>query len=209
MIKSSIKFFFVLLLTLAAVAIIFPALPIYAETRTINLFTNVQPSLAMIIDQHEINFGMITAGIPADGGHGVDIAVSTNSANGYYLAISDGTPNDESSMLNADGSTRIKDFSGAIDFPQMFQRGVSSGLAFSLYSAMSGKELKWGDGTEYNDTRNKYAGVPEQATIFHQAKGYKNFVDHSFISFLLDIPSNQKTGKYSGNIVLSSTCMLN
>lgn len=179
-----------------------------AETANVSLSADVMSSLAIMVDPGTINFGSLIAGNVSYGTGGVDIIVGTNSANGYELAISDGQLSGDSTLLNSgDMTTRIADHSSSIATPKVYEIG-DKGLGFTLYAADTDKEAAWGTGNTFNSIDNKYAGIPENATVFHQSLGYKDINDHSYIGFMLDVPSTQKSGSYSGDIVLSATCVL-
>lgn len=180
----------------------------HALADTLDLSTNVQTSLAMVVSSNTYNFGDLTANTPAVGTGGIDVDVTTNASNGYTLGIHDGVAGTGSTLLHADTTTRIIDFSALIATPALWVNGVSRGVGVTVYAADTSKEAKWGTGTTYNDALNKYAGVPEGATTIHTSDSYKTGADTTSISFIVDVDPDQKAGVYAGSVTLTSTAVL-
>lgn len=180
-----------------------------AESASVSLTADILPSLAIMTDPSTVSFGALIAGNVSQGNGAIDIIVGTNSANGYFLTISDEQPEGDSCMANqSDPNAKIGDFPASIEAPKIYEPG-DKGLAFTMFAADTNKEGVWGTGNTFNSSLNKYAGIPQNSTVFHQSPGYKSINDHTSISFLLDVPSSQQSGSYAGSIVLSATCMLN
>jgi hypothetical protein len=175
---------------------------------TINLSTNVATSLAISIDSTGYGFGDLVANIPEKGSAGVGFGVVTNSPNGDALSAHDGIPGSGSALLHTDLTTRIVDFYGSVVDPQPWIDGKSRGLGVTVFSADTSKEAKWGTGTTYNDTNNKYVGVPEFASTIHVSTGYKTGNDTTDIAFAVDVDSDQKPGVYSGPVTITVVAVL-
>lgn len=174
----------------------------------VNVSADVSTNLNMSFSTATISFGPLIPGTPAKGSNGIDIDVTTSAADGYNLSINDGVVSNGSALLHTDTTTRILDFSHGIASPDFWTSGVSTGLGFTTYYADTSKEGKWGTGTTYNDSNNKYAGIPQDSTIFHASSGYKAGSDRTSITFILDVPNDQKTGSYDGNITVSATAII-
>jgi len=179
-----------------------------AETDDITLSTDVQTSLALSLSSNTYPFGNLTAGTPRMGSSGVEIDVTTNASNGYSIGISDGVAGGDSALLHTDTLTRIADATASIASPELWVFGTTKGLGVTVYSADTGKEAKWGTGTTYNDANNKYAGVPETATVIHASTGYKTGSGTTDVAFVVDVEAGQKAGSYSGNAVVTATAVL-
>lgn len=202
------KFFTITLLFFTAIFLNYFQGQAISSTANVSLSAEVMASLAIMVDPASLSFGTLIAGNVSYSTGGVDIIVGTNSANGYQLAISDSQLDGDSSMLNqGDMSTLIGDYTALISNPQAYAPG-DKGLGFTLYGADTNKEAKWGTGGTFNSINNNYAGIPQNATVFHSSPGYKDINDHSYMGFLLDVPGTQKTGVYSGDIVITATTVL-
>ena len=179
-----------------------------SDTGSVALTSNVQYSISLDIPSSTYGFGNITSGVPERGTAGITADVTTNAENGYNLMINDGISGSNSALLHSDGLVRIADFSSTIDAPDLWDDGNSKGLGFTVFSADTGKEAKWGSGTAFDDVANKYAGVPEDETTIHQTDVYKEGEDSTGVAFILDVDPDQKAGTYSGNITLTATANL-
>ena len=82
------------------------------------------------------------------------------------------------------------------------------GLGVTLFAADTSKEAKWGTGTTYNDGLNKYAGVPQAATVAHTVTGYREIPDTSSWAFKLDVSPGQSAGNYSGTVIFTAVAVL-
>ncbi len=182
-------------------------MPSYAAQSSgdINLSTDIQSTLNLDLGIHQYTLGELTSGRPKKGDGGIIISVTTNTPNGYAISIQDNIPGNNSSMINDDHQAQIPDFSATIDNPQKWQMGDSVGVGFTLYSADTSKENKWGTGNTFNDLNNNYAGIPENSIPFHVSQYYKRGTDHSAISFSVDVSPDQKPGHYSGSVTVSVT----
>ena len=179
-----------------------------SQAATVNLSTDVQSNLNMSLSSATVNFGSLIPGTPVRGSGGIDIDVTTSAADGYNLSINDAVTGSGSALLHTDTTTRIPDFGQGIALPGFWSNGVSTGLGFTAYYAATSKESKWGSGTTYNDAANKYAGIPQNSTIFHTSSGYKASSDRTSLAFILDVPADQKTGSYNGDITISATAVI-
>ena len=194
---------FVLVLGLSAFGSVSTA---HASTQTVSLSTTVLSYLLFSITAGStVALGSLTPGTPIAAPSGGTVAsVTTNSANGYTLGLSDGSDTD-SAMVNADTTTYIADYVGTITTPTTW---TGTGLGATLFAADTSKEAKWGTGTAYDDANNKYAGIPSIATTAHTVTGYHAGADTSSWAFKLDVPNGQKTGTYSGNVTMTATAVL-
>ena len=179
-----------------------------SQAATVNLQTDVQSNLNMSLSSATINFGSLVPGTPSRGGGGIDIDVTTSAADGYNLSINDAVATNGSALLHTDTTTRILDFGQSIASPGTWTSSVSTGLGFTAFYGATNKEIKWGAGTTYNDALNKYAGIPQDSTVFHASTGYKASSDRTSIAFILDVPADQKTGAYNGDITISATAII-
>jgi len=161
-------------------------------------------SLTLDVDQDTISFGNLLPGSVITGT--TTTTVTTNYPNGYSLAASDGVAGSGSCLLHTDASTRIADYAGTIATPTSW---TGTGLGICLYSATGKDTSKWGTGTMETDSNNKYAGVPETATVIHSKVGAPTSADESKSGYKLVVPNTQKTGAYSGNITYTATGALN
>jgi len=204
--KEMKKIIFTLVIFLVA---LFQFAPIArAATDTIALSTAVQTSLALSLSSNVYAFGNLIAGTPLMGSAGIDIDVTTNASNGYTLGISDGVAGTDSALLHTDGVTRIADASALIAAPALWVSGTTKGMGVTVYAADTSKEGKWGTGATYDSADNKYAGVPTGATTIHTSAAYKTGADTTSISFIVDVPADQKAGTYSGNETITATAVL-
>lgn len=176
----------------------------------VNMSTSVQGGINLSLSTSSLSLGNLTPGTPVRGSGGVDIDVTTSSETGYNLYINDYVSSTNSALLHTDLSTRIPDFSSLISSPSAWVSGTSTGLGFTVYYAQTSKETsQWGLGTTYNDSNNKYAGVPENATKIHASPDYKASADRTSIAFMLDTTNAQKTGSYSGVVTITATAIVN
>lgn len=192
------------LIIACTISSLLPARYSEAATDTVSLTANVTGALTLGLSSASYSFGDLTPGTPVRGSSGIDINVETSSANGYTLAVHDSIAGANSALLHTDTTTRIADYSSLIASPTTWNNGTDTGLGFTAYSAETSKEIKWGSGTTYNDANNTYAGVPQNATVFHTSPNYKAGVDTTSISFILDVPVDQKTGSYSGIVTVTA-----
>jgi len=175
------------------------------DTKDVSLSTNAQEYLTFTITAgSSIAFGDLSPGSPVVGSNGTTTSVTTNAANGYTLAVSDSVSGSDSALLHSDTTTRILDYSGTIATPTSWS---GTGFGFCLYSGTN-KDAKWGTGTSYNDSNNKYAGVPQTATTIMTKTGYTEGADTAGIGWKVDVPNTQKTGSYSGSVTLTVTAVL-
>jgi len=178
------------------------------DTDTVTLSTIVQTSIAIGLSSGTYAFGNLTAGSPLKGSAGIDVDVMTNASNGYALGIHDGVSGSNSALLHTDTTTRIADTAFTIASPDLWVSGTTKGLGMTVFSADTSKEAKWGTGTTYNDTNNKYAAVPQAATTIHTSTGYKTGSDTTSIAFVVDVEADQKSGAYSGDVTFTATAVL-
>lgn len=176
-----------------------------AATDTVTLDTTVSTTLTLGISPGSISLGNLVPGTPVVGASGVVITVNTSADSGYLLGVSDGVTGSNSALLHTDATTRIADYAGTIATPTAW---VGTGLGLTVYAADTNKEVKWGTGTTYNDANNNYAGVPETTTTFHSSPGFKVGDDTTSIGFKVDVPNDQKTGDYSGNVTITATAVV-
>jgi len=160
-------------------------------------------SISIEVDSPTIEFGNLLPGsVLTDT---TVCTVTTNCPNGYSLLAHDNVAGGNSVLLHTDLATRIADYLGTITTPTSWS---GTGLGISLYLATS-KEVKWGSGTTETDLNNKYAGVPETATIIHEKTGSPTSADTNSVGYKLVVPNTQKTGNYSGTITYTATGVLN
>lgn len=178
------------------------------DSANINFAANVLESISLSVSSGSLDFGNLIAGTPARGSSGIDAAVRTNSTYGYSLSISDSQTGSNSALVHSDTTTHIPDFSGTIVTPTLWDSGVSTGFGFTLFAADTNKEARWGSGTTYDDSNNKYAGIPQNATIFHNSAGFKTGDDSTSLAFIVDVLADQKSGSYSGTATLTAVALL-
>lgn len=181
--------------------------PVQATTSDVHLTTTIVDSTAisLFIAPDSIDFGSFIPGTEVRGGSGLDLDVTTNSALGYSLGVNDSVAGSNSALLHTDGIKRIPDFSSLISNPTVWNSGTSKGLGLTVYGANTTKEAKWGTGNAYNDINNAYAGVPELLQEIHNVGVPMNGSDHTFVGLILDAPTGQKPGNYSGDITFTAT----
>ena len=182
-----------------------------AATDNVAVSTAVQASLSFSITAGDtVAFGPLTAGVPiAAPNTGTIASVTTNASNGYTIGVSDGVVGSNSALLHTDTTTRITDVtSGDITTPALW--GSSTGLGITMFAADTTPEAKWCNDvcTSYNDADNKYAAIPETATTAHTVTGAVVGANTSSWAFKLDVPADQKTGNYSGNVTFTATAVL-
>jgi autotransporter-associated beta strand protein len=160
-------------------------------------------SLSINLDDDILEFGNL---LPGSVITGTTVAtVTTNYPNGYSLSVHDSVAGTDSALLRSGDTVRIADYAGTIALPTLWS---DTGLGISLYSA-TGKSAKWGVGTTESDFNNKYAGVPQNATVIHEKIGSPTVNDNNNVGYKLVVPNTQKTGSYSGNIIYTVTGVLN
>lgn len=199
----------------------------------------VNTSLAISANPANLSFSKVmVGGNPAYGTTGIVISVTSNSTNGYSLAIYDNTAGTDSSFskviqveqpvtkTSKSKSTKkapttttttqmvnqtiyLPDFDGTVTEPKLWEKDKSKGVGFTLYQADTNKETKWGNGKSNSDSLNKYAGIPQRATVFHSSPGFKSGADKTSIGFIVGIGQNQNLGTYSGRILLTAIAVLN
>lgn len=199
-----------LTLVVLGCAVFYQAQSSQAATQDVHFSTTVQTALTLDITAGDtVAFGTITSGMPiAAPATGTIASVTTSAANGYTLGIFDGVTGSGSALLHSDGITRITDVTnGTIGTPVLW--GSSTGLGITMYAADTNKEAKWGTGTAYNDLNNRYAAIPENATIAHTVTGTVVGANTSSWAFKLDIPAGQKAGSYTGTMTFTATAVLN
>ena len=209
MIKIMKKYY--LFLAILVVMLIFPFEKSHAQSATHNvtMSTVVQASLAMDITSGDtVAFGNLTPGTPiAAPNTGTIVSVQTNASNGYTLAVSDAINGVDSCLLHTDAVTRITDVtSGTVALPAVW--GASTGLGIAMFAADTNKEAKWGGGATYDDALNRYAAIPELATVAHTVTGLVAGANTSSWAYKLDAPASQKTGNYSGQMTFTATAVL-
>jgi hypothetical protein len=182
--------------------------PVSISTGNVLLTGTILPYLTFTLSGSTASFGNITPGSStcANGASGTETDVTTNSSNGYTLAVSDSSDTN-SAMLHADGATYIPDFTtGTIATPAVYG---GYGVGINLFSGTQ-KEAKWGTGTTDCDTSfDKWAGVPSAATVAHTVTGYTVAADKSYWGWIVKVANTQKTGIYSGNVLMTVATVLN
>ena len=178
-----------------------------ADTQGVTVSASVQTAMTFSTSAGDTAaFGSLTPGSPiASPATGTVLSVTTNAANGYTIGVSDSKTTTNSALLHTDTSTYVADYAGTIATPTSW---TSTGLGLTLFAADTNKESAWGTGTTYDDSNNKYAGVPQNATTAHTVTGYHSGADTSSWAFKLDVPGTQKTGSYSGTVTFTSTAVL-
>lgn len=182
-----------------------------ATPHNVAVSTEIQASLSFDITAGDtVAFGPLTAGVPIVAPDpGTIASVTTNASNGYTLGVSDGVAGSNSALLHTDTTTRITDVtSGTIGTPVAW--GSNTGLGITMFNADTAPEGKWCADvcTAYDDTDNLYAAIPEAATTAHTVTGPVVGADTSSWAFKLDVPADQKTGNYAGNITFTATAVL-
>jgi hypothetical protein len=178
-----------------------------AATDTVNLQVSVAEYLSFSITAGDaVDFSTLSPGTPVPGpAAGTVCSVTTNSANGYTIALSDSVAGSDSALVHTDATTRIADYGGTIATPTLW---TGTGLGITLFAADTTKAVKWGTGTTYDDANNKYAGIPQNATVAHTVTGFVSGTDTSSWAFQIDAPNDQKTGDYSGSVTFTATAVL-
>jgi len=165
-----------------------------------NIYQATPLSITLSVDSPTLSFGSLIPGNVLTGT--TTVSITTNYGNGYSLSVSDAIAGSDSTLLHqGDLSTRVADYSGSIAVPTTWS---GTGLGICLYTATD-KESKWGGGTTESDLNNKYAGVPENATVMHAKTGSPTNSDANYVGYKLVVPNNQKTGSYSGDITYTAT----
>jgi len=165
-----------------------------------NVYQVNELALSISVDSSTLDFSNLMPGSVVT--KTTTITVTCNYANGYTLAVSDLVSGVYSALLHTDLVTRIADYSATIDLPTLWD---GTGLGITVYSATNKDADKWGSGTTENDLNNKYAGVPETATIIHSKTGSPTSNDQTKVGYKAQVPNTQKTGNYSGAITYTAT----
>lgn len=198
----------------------------------------VKTSLSIAANPANLSFSKAMAGgNPAYGATGIVILVTSNATNGYSLAIYDNTAGADSSFsqviqveqpvatTSKSKSTKqaptatttvqmvnktiyLPDFDGTIAEPKLWEKDKSKGVGFTLYQADTNREAKWGNGQSNSDNLNKYAGIPQRATVFHSSPGFKSGADKTSIGLIVGVGQNQNLGTYTGKILLTAIAVL-
>lgn len=186
-----------------------PTKPSEAATDTTTLTTTVLEYISFSLTSGDtVPFGNLTPGTPIKAPAASTIAsVTTNAANGYTLGLHDGVAGTNSSMVHTDTITHITDYAGTIDTPTAW---TGTGVGITMWDADTTPEAKWcaDTCTTYDDTDNKYAGIPETATTAHTVTGTVSGADTSSWAFQIDVPNTQKTGAYEGIVTFTATAVL-
>ncbi|OQB05490.1 MAG: hypothetical protein BWY19_00990 [bacterium ADurb.Bin212] len=160
-------------------------------------------SLTLSVDYSTLDFSNLLPGSIAT--KTTVTTVTCNHPNGYSLAISDLIAGVYSALLHTDLSTRIADYGSGISSPTVWS---GTGLGVTVYEATGKDTSKWGTGTTENDLNNKYAGIPETATIIHSKTGSPTANDQTKVGYKVVVPETQKTGYYSGTVTFTATGVL-
>ena len=201
------RVYYSLVLLILSFSILLTQSIVFAATEdTATLTANVQQYISLSISSGAtVDFGNLTPGSPITAPNtGTIASVTTSSASGYTVGLSDASDTN-SAMLHTDTTTYIADYAGTIATPTSW---TGTGVGISLYAADSEKEAKWGTGTTYNDSNNKYAGIPSATTIAHTVTTYHAGADTSSWAFKIDVSNSQKTGSYSGDVTFTATAGL-
>ena len=150
-----------------------------------------------------IEFGTITPGTPIT--QSLTCTVSTNSTNGYTLTTQRNTA---TATMSKDATHYITDRTNWD--PQnpnaTLWQTHDTGLAFTVYSSTANKNNTWwGTGTTYDDTNNRYAGIPQTAQSIMTTPTYSATPTETHIGYKLDVPTTQQTGIYSGIVTYQVT----
>lgn len=176
-----------------------------SDAKDAALSTDVQGLIALSLTGDTVSIGNLNPGTPVCHNTATVASVTTNANDGYTLALSDAVTGSDSALLHTDASTRVVDYAGTIGTPTVWS---GNGLGIGLFAADTTKEAKWGSGTTVCDASNKYAGVPETATVAHTAAGFKSGADASSWSWKINVPLSQKTGSYTGNTTFTATAVV-
>jgi hypothetical protein len=189
-------------------AFVVPNAHAITSTANVLLTGTILPYLTFTLSGATASFGNITPGTStcANGASGTETDVTTNSSNGYTLAMNDSSPTGQSAMIHADGATYIPDFTtGTFATPAVY---AGYGVGVNLYSGTQ-KEAIWGTGTTDCDTSfDKWAGITSGATTAHTVTGYHAGLDKSYWGWIVNVANTQKTGIYSGNVLMTVTTVL-
>jgi len=111
-----------------------------AATQDVTLQTDVQEYLqSSVTAGSAVDFGNLTATQPvASPSGGTVLSVTTNSANGYTVGVSDGVASTNSAMLHTDTETRIADYAGTIATPTSW---TGTGLALHFLRQLLTRKL--------------------------------------------------------------------
>jgi len=151
-----------------------------------------------------VPFGTVIPGNPQSSPvGGTVLSVTTNAANGYTIGVSDGKTGGNSCLVSS--GNYIADYTGTIGTPTTWS---GTGLGVTLFAADTTKEAKWGTGSAYDDSNNKYAGIPQNSTIAHTVTGYRATPDTSSWAFKIEIPQAQAIGTYTGSVTFTATAVL-
>ena len=159
-----------------------------------------------LVSGSDISFGELFPGNPVSAPNpGLITQISSNTPTGYAIAMSDSKVSSQSALKHSDGSTNISDYFGTVGSPSFWS---GTGLGMTLFAADTSKEAKWGTGSSYNDSNNRYAGIPQNSTIVHTVNKPFNIPNLSSFAFKLDVLPSQKPGYYSGKATLTVTTLL-
>ena len=162
-------------------------------------------SLSISVDQATLSFGSL---IPGDvfTAH-TAVTVNTNYPNGYALAVSDGVTGSDSALQHS-SSSRVSDYSGTISAPTIWSSGTGFGIC--IYSGSGKDTARWGTGTAFDSSLNKYAGVPQDASSggVYAKTGSPVVNDIVGVGYKLVVPNSQKTGDYQGTLTYTVTGVL-
>jgi len=206
------KFIIPVLLLFLGVSFLWVGTPVKADTHGVTFTANVLTSLILEITPGDsFDFGDLTFDTPvAAPTTGTVVSVTTNAANGYTLGVSDGQTSNNSGLINvADGTTHVPDMTnGTVTTPVLW--GTNSGLGITMFAADTTPEAKWcaATCTSYNDTDNKYAAIPQNATTAHAVTGFRATADTSSWAYMVETGATQKTGAYSGSMTFTATAVL-
>lgn len=191
-----------------SICFVFAPLSADAATQPVSLSTTILSYLSFNLTAGStIAFGSLTPGTPICSATATIASVTTNSANGYTLGLSDSIAAANSSLVHTDTTTYIPDMTnGTIATPVVW--GSNTGLGVGMFAADTTKEVSWGTGTTVCDALNKYSAVPQNATTAHTVTGFRSTADTSSWSWKIDTLNTQKTGSYSGTDTFTVTAVL-
>jgi len=171
-----------------------------------NFYQVTNLSISLDIDEPTLTFGSL---IPGDVYTGDTRATTTtNYPNGYTLAVSDNVSGSDSALLRQSTSVRVPDYAGTIGTPTYWSSG--NGFGMCVYAGASKDSGKWGTGTTYSSSFNKYTGVPETAVsaIVYTKTGSPINGDAVDVGYKLVVSNAQMTGDYSGSVIFTSVGVL-
>jgi hypothetical protein len=169
------------------------------DTNYANTYQVAPLSISLTLDNSSLTFGNLLPGSVFTGS--TQTTVTTNYPNGYTLSVNDNMSGSNSPLIHDDGTTYIADYSGTVTTPTSWS---GTGLGICPYIA-TGKDAKWGTGTTASDSFNKYAGIPQNATVINTKTASPTTADQTSVGYKLVVPNSQKTGNYSGNVLYTVT----